>query len=297
MPNPLDLENADLRLLRGKGPFSRARGDRLYTSKGQHWVDLWKENGAYLTGRRPEGVIGVWKNETVKGLGGVFPTVFPRRLERQAALHWPQARKVLVFRSPERAWAACTSLLERLNLSLETPWWDTARLSGTPTPLCIDRPWTDSAESAESAARSFLIWPILPWGAVRARILLIGPAWPGELPNLESDLVSGAETAALIGALVGLRRVETNPALWQGIKETWAKVDALSANAAHRQGPYWNFSSEHYPVLFDEFFQRGFLLPPSPLLPAVLPFSLSGGENDALQEALDGFHKKEKLWT
>jgi hypothetical protein len=294
MLNPLDLENADLSLLRDKGPFSRARGDRLYTSKGQHWVDLWKENGAYLTGRRPEGVIGVWKNEMVKGLGGVFPTVFPHRLERQLVQRWPQARKVLIFRSPERAWAACTSLLERLNLPFDTPWLDTARPGETPSPLCLDRPWVDSAESV---SRSFLIWPILPWGSVRVRILLIGPAWPGELPNLESDLVSGAETAALIGALVGLRRVETNPTLWQGIKETWAKVDTLAAKGTHRQGPYWNFNTEHYPVLFEEFFQRGFLLPPSPHLSALLPLSLSDGEKKALQEALDGFHQKETSWT
>ena len=295
MPNPLELENADLFLLRDKGPFSRARGDRLYTPRGQHWVDLWKENGAYLTGRRPEGVIGVWKNETVKGLGGVFPTVFPRRLERQVAQRWPQARKVLVFRSSERAWAACTSLLEHLKLPAETPWFDAARPCATSSPLCLDRPWADSADQI---ARSFLVWPLLPWGAVHARILLIGPSWPGELPNLASDLVSGAETAALIGALVGLRRFEANPALWQAARETWARVDALQDARTHRHGPYWSFdvSPDHYTDLFNAFFQRGFLLPPTPFQPAILPLSLSNGENQALQEALSTFHEKEKSW-
>ena len=71
----------DPQLLNLLPPLRRARGDRLYGPDQKHWVDLWKQEGTWLLGHRPEGAAKEWKNQVDKGLSAWAPSHWPRRLQ------------------------------------------------------------------------------------------------------------------------------------------------------------------------------------------------------------------------
>ena len=93
----------DTALLNLLPPLRRARGDRFYGADQKHWVDLWKQDGLWLLGRRPEGAAKEWKIQLDKGLAGWLPSHWPRRLEPLIRQLLPQTTAVRLFRNADRA--------------------------------------------------------------------------------------------------------------------------------------------------------------------------------------------------
>jgi len=66
------------------------------------------------------------------------------------------------------------------------------------------------------------------------------------------------------------------------------RIDKVPPCRWQRQGIYLtkDVKGEEYTVLFRRFLEAGFLLPPSPEEPAILPFSMSPGEEAKLAQLL-----------
>ncbi len=103
-------------------------------------MDLWKQDGIWLLGRRPEGAAKEWKNQLDKGLAGWAPSHWPRRLEPLIKQLLPATMAVRLFRNADRA------------LAFLGP--EQARTS-------VWRPWDDRNVSSENETRS-VVWPVLP---------------------------------------------------------------------------------------------------------------------------------------
>ncbi len=291
-------ENADWHLLAKLPAVQRARGDRLYLGKEKHWLDLWKENGLYLEGRRPEKLLLTWKNQQSKGLGGLLPSKLSARLIKAVRRHWPAAQQVFIFRSPEKAWNAACSLVSEGGEPDFRRYWSDVATNQPATTLRIDRPWGSSPQDPCETAR--LVWPVLPCGPVQARLLLIGQGWVGPLPEAEqwSEMISGADAAALLEALKVWEKTR-DPLLQKERQAFWQITDPLGQGLFTRQGPYWTplCDPSSYEDLFQCFLQHGFLLPPDMSQPVILPSNLSGGEVSALRSAVQAFLQQEKSWA
>lgn len=237
----------DSHLLNLLPPLRRARGDRLYGPDQRHWVDLWKQDGAWLLGHRPEGAAREWKNQIDKGLGGWAPSLWPRRLEPLVSRLIPGAGAVRVFRNVDRAPAA----------SVWRPWdggipWD--QRPGLELPLRL----------------------VLPSGPAQAVAL----AFPeGARGVSDHDVTSPAEAASLVQAAAQVLRFDADPrdrvrreALGLAFDQHLGSIGLFE-----RRGIWFVTGPTDYPALFRAHLDAGFLLPPDPEAWGVIP-DLSPGE-------------------
>lgn len=237
-------------------PLRRARGDRLYGPDQKHWVDLWKQDGAWLLGRRPEGAAKEWKNQIDKGLGGWAPSLWPRRLENLTKTLWPGAA-VRVFRNVDRAPAV--------------PVW---------------RPWEEAAV-ADPAPGAFRL--VLPTGPGQAVAVAFTPAWKGSIPD--HDVTSPAEAAALVRAMAEVLRFSSDPRAIEARKTVCSEFDRHlgPSGVFQRRGIWLTGPGVDYANFFRRHLQGGFVLNPDPHAPSVLPQTLSHGEWTAWKAVVEAW--------
>jgi len=230
-------------------PLRRARGDRLYGPHQRHWVDLWKQDGVWLLGHRPEGVAKEWKNQIDKGLGTWAPSLWPRRLEVFGARLFSEPVSLRLFRNADRC----------------------------PVPH-VWRPWDDSTLAPRD-------WPlgaarlVLPTGPGQAVAAAFTAAWAGALPD--HDVASPAEAAALVQAVVQVLRFQGDEQAVLLRRQAMEKFDRyLGPSAVFRRRGLWfeAVDSVAYDALFRAHWDAGFLLNPDPAAPGIIPTTLSDGE-------------------
>jgi hypothetical protein len=237
----------DRSLLNLLPPLRRARGDRLYGPDQKHWVDLWKQDGAWLLGHRPEGAAKEWKNQLDKGLAAWAPSLWPRRLEPLVRQLVPGTVAVRIFRNDDRA--------------PEAPLW---------------RPW-DDGETISSVMRL-----VLPTGPGQAVAVAYSEQWGGEVPD--HDVTSPAEAAAVVHSAAQVLRFTGDP---RAVAARLAAVEAFDrfvgpSGLFRRQGVwFWATDPHSWGPVFRRHLAAGFLLNPDPLGPGLIPTELSAGEWNA----------------
>jgi hypothetical protein len=244
----------DASLLNLLPPLRRARGDRLYGAGQKHWVDLWKQDGAWLLGRRPEGAAKEWKIQLDKGLAGWAPSPWPRRLERLVERLIP-GTAARVFRNADRA--------------PDLPLW---------------RPWAQSQPAGDA-------WRlVLPTGPGQAVAVAYGAGWSSPLP--EHDITSPAEAAGLVRAVSEVLRLSADPRAVAERDAAAAAFDRHVAPTGlfRRSGIWFEAVTDDYPGLFRAFLAAGFLLNPDADAPGVIP-RLSEGEWSAWNKAADAWRE------
>jgi len=236
------IESSLLNLL---PPLRRARGDRLYGPDQRHWVDLWKQDGNWLLGHRPEGAAKEWKNQLDKGLAAWAPSLWPQRLEPLVKKLVPGTVAVRVFRNADRA--------------PSVPLW---------------RPWDDGPASESPVLRL-----VLPTGPGQAVAVVWGPGWDGTLPD--HDVTSPAEAAGLVHAAAQVLRFTLDARARAARALAAENFDKMLAESGlfRRQGIWFSATTpETYPSLFRAHLEGGFLLNPDPRGLGIIPTSLSEGE-------------------
>ena len=76
--------------------IKRARDYHLYDFGGRRYLDLWADGGRALMGHRKGRSVLDMKSCLEKGLGGSYPSVYPRRLLKQLGRLYPSVEAVSV---------------------------------------------------------------------------------------------------------------------------------------------------------------------------------------------------------
>jgi hypothetical protein len=248
----------------------RARGWRLYAKDGSRIVDLWQYGGRALLGHTPPGLLRALKNSAERGLFAPFPHFAEERLRKALAALLP-GRRFRFYSGGDSLDAALAAA---------------AQLSG-----CAGELWRPFLEQPSGP----LFIPVLPFPFPGAPAVLALALELDTAPELPAETVSPTALAAAARCVWDL--IAASPG--RG-KPCFPKLDAvLSRDSAgsrnwRRQGIYLSYSAGpdsgngNYPVLFRRFLDNGFLLPPSPSGPAILPGELSPGEEAKLAGLFKG---------
>ena len=256
----------------------RTRAFRLYTAGGRRLVDLWQYGGAAVLGHTASGVLLVLKDTASRGLFAPFPHPASRRLEQALHRLIPDRGEIRLYgdeASADRALAAAGFPTLR----------DFADPALTDLPPGVAaafwRPWAPQSDILPAVLAPFLP---LPWPSRPVALLCEGPN-AGRLPP--SDILSPVVLAAAARAVDDLR---TALPLRETIRFRRTDTALAEGCAWTRRGPYLRpstpLSEEAYTALFRRFLESGFVLPPDPSSPAILPGELSAGEDAALAALL-----------
>jgi hypothetical protein len=246
----------------------RARGFRLY-SNGRRIVDLWQNGGSAVLGHTPPNVLREIKNTASRGLYAPMPHFLRGRYLKALSKLLPGYHFNLYMSAP----AALEQLFNKGSAVL----W---------------RPYVNPKEpfALPDEKKTSIIIPILPG-----------------VQSWRSDLPQGLCVAALqAGALSLLPEDDILPpvllaAAARGIYDLLAAPDrgtlriprinkALQNSPWRRKGIYLYLEKtprlEEWNAHFSRFLAGGFLIPPVPSQPLILPNILSDGEEAALAALL-----------
>jgi hypothetical protein len=264
----------------------RARDFHLYTQAGR-LTDLWQAGGAAVLGHTPPSVLRELKNAADRRLFVPFSHPLQKRFLKALSLLFPGR----IF----RVYGPGSSL----GGILKAAGFDAARLPdpaagetpGGEAAVSLWRPFTDPAAPLAVPGHIPALIPVLPvippqYGGTEAG----GPSWPCGIgvfaldPVLEGafpppDIIAPALLAVAargvydLAAMAGKRAAPPLHGVWR------RRGIYLTAAPCGHNGDY--------AALFRRFLDGGFLLPPDPALPAILPGALSPGEKAKLAALLD----------
>lgn len=262
--NSTDSGKNPLRLL---SPVLRARDFHLYLEGGRRLVDLWQMGGKAVLGHKPSRTVSELKNAAERGLFAPLPHPAEQRFLKALARLFRREDNRFSFRIYEND----SSLLK----SLENSGFIGEKIT-------VWRPF-DGKENFSSA----FFKPILPWAfspSVLAINLSAGILTNEKIP--QGDLLSPAILAPAARTVYDLLAAGE-----YGGRPRFPRIEkALASSAWSRSGIYLTFNSAvsiNWPDLWNRFLEQGFLLPPSPSEPLILPAILSQGEETKLAELLN----------
>jgi hypothetical protein len=252
-------------------PIGRARGYRLYALCGRRFVDLWQYGGRALLGHTPPGLLKTLKNAASRGLFAPLPHPARMRLEKALKKLFPgcsfriyrdRAALLAALKSTDPVFTGAGRSVAAQGPALWRPFWDEdAPLAFGDAPAvfvpALPLPWMNAPEilvlkrTAEGAA-----------GESPGAWDPVSPLFLSALARAVYELIAASQSRLPLN----LKKYSRDFPLWK------------------RRGIYLLFNGETglYESLFTCFLDRGFLLPPNPALPAILPPGLSPGEESAL---------------
>jgi hypothetical protein len=266
-------DSSAAKLLRLMPPVLRARDFHLYLEGGQRLTDLWQIGGRAVLGHKPPQVIKELKNTAERGLFAPFPHHSETRFLKALAK---------IFSSSDNGQTYCFRLYSS-EKTLENA-LQTAGFSGAEAEPSLWRPFMEN-----KITRPLLV-PVLPW-AFSPVVLVVGETLDERFAP--GDLLSPVVLATGARAIYDLIAAGDN-----GGRPEYQKINKALAkgNAWQRQGIYLyhkSFTHEQdavahndWPSLWKHFLEQGFLLPPSPKEPLILPGILSPGEEAKLAALL-----------
>ena len=259
--------NDEFYLLR-KIPFVlRARSFRLYLSNAndcqgnRRLVDLWQNGGAAILGHTPPNLLREIKNSASRGLYAPYPHFTEERLIKALSKLLP-GRSFRLYAAPPT---------ELVNAKL----W---------------RPFVDPASPFKVEKEPLLI-PVIPgiqtWrNGLPLGLCVVAAASEESIARLPpseplSPILLAAATRGIYDLLAASQRGK--PHLPRILK-------ALKNSRWQRQGIYITLKEKPAPLewesLFNKFLEAGFLLPPTPSQPVILPAEMSDGEEAKLAAVL-----------
>jgi hypothetical protein len=295
----------------------RARDFRLYPPGGGRLVDLWQEGGRAVLGHSPAGVLRNLKNRASRGLFSPLPhpqegrflkalsrllpnrvfRLYRDRLSLYRALEpvrFPGAEPVPGPRFPAPGPAG---LWEGIPDPAFPPSGAPAGSGDSSPRLSLWRPFLEPAPALPSGpgagapapppgdalAGVPLLIPVLPW-SLAPWVLALDPALDEHVPP--SEPVSPVLLAAATRAVYDL--IAAGPA---GGRPVYPKINHALYGASppgpwHRRGIYLSPPGTGWEGRFRRFLAGGFLIPPGPREPLILPAVLSPGEEAELAALL-----------
>jgi hypothetical protein len=266
-------EYNELDLLKMVPDVLRARDFRLYTKAGR-LVDLWQNNGAAILGHTPPSLLRELKNTASRGLYAPFPHFLETRYH-----------KALSRIFPDRTFRLFTSA---------PPGLETLVADGSAS---LWRPFANSSAPLDVPESPPILIPVVPgiqtWRAGLPQGLCV-LAVKGEADIPSGDFLPPVLLAAAargIYDLISVAQARANPMyprIAKALKNNPQSVEGH--NSWQRNGiyltPRQKPSQTEWAELFRRFLENGFLLPPIPSQPLILPGILSPGEEAKLASCL-----------
>jgi len=263
----------------------RARGWRLYTGKGR-LVDLWQYGGRAILGHNPPGLLRAFKNSAERGLYAPYPHFAEGRFHKALSTLLPGRVFRIYENEASRANALAGAGLGEAQRSFT--------LGGTTIagPV-LWRPFLD-AETQTAFRSTTILLPVLPCpfpGAPAVLALAMQNAADTAEKIPPSQILSPITLAAATRCIYDLLAVPARgsprfPKIDKALKnnKTWKRqgIYLIYKDVINEQGQAAKESYNDYTALFTRFLEAGFLLPPTPEDPAILPGELSPGEEAKL---------------
>ncbi|GHT94791.1 hypothetical protein FACS1894141_2180 [Spirochaetia bacterium] len=274
MMNRSGTTDTDLSLLRLVPEVRRARGWRLYTVQGTRLTDLWQYGGAALLGHTPSLVLRDLKNTAERGLFVPFPHHLEQRFSK-ALSHLLPGRHFRLYADE----GALRSALAKAGYDAAVPFTDPAADGdGSAEAISLWRPFLNTAFDETP-----ILVPVLPmpWAP---KVLALTPSLSQAFPD--GDLISPVILAAAARSIHDLVAVTPGRGtvpyhkLSRALKKSPWRHRGIYLYHAHFFGN--GQDREAYAALFRRFLENGFLLPPDPAQPLILPGELSPGEEAKL---------------
>jgi hypothetical protein len=280
-------------LLRLLPPVLRARDFRLYTQGGRRFVDLWQNNGRAILGHTPPNLLRELKNTANRGLMSPFPHPLEKRLNKALVKLFPN-KIFRIYADDASLYRALESAGFPRNISIPDPAFTPKTAPGA---ISLWRPFLNLSNTNAATALSSLLIPILPF-SLSPKVLVLEESRSPEFPP--SDIIPPLILAAAARGIHDL--IAATPERGSTVFPKINKIlygGTAAANSGEgpakkwrRQGIYLTYTSavdeDSYAALFRRFLDGGFLLPPSPHEPLILPGpgTLSPGEEARLAELL-----------
>ena len=255
----------------------RARDFHLYLEGGKRLTDLWRWGGRAILGHKPSRVLVELKNSAERGLFSPLPHPLERRFIKALSPFFPDRafRLYLNEDSLRRALA---------ETGFSDPPGDPAFGSrgSERTFISLWRPFLEVTGS--------VFMPVLPWPQGPA-VLVLTKCMEDSFPagELIPPAVLSPAARALYNLAAAMKTFNPNRMGYPKIQKAFDERPA-GERLWHRRGIYLTtepgMDSAQYETLFRRFLEGGFLLPPSPLEPAILPLAMSAGEESKLADLL-----------
>jgi hypothetical protein len=228
---------------------------------GKRLTDLWLAGGRAILGHKPPRVLRELKNAAERGLFAPLPHPMERRFLKALAELFP-GRSFRLYMS---------------EASLQYAILD-AGLAG-PVPLW--RPFQTALHNPQAPVPDTFFMPVLPWP--------LGP----EVLVLDKDMDASFSPGEIIppALLAPATRILYDLAakIRKPNRQRYCKIEKVFAG----QNSLWQLrgiylavdpemDKEKYAALFRLFLEGGFLIPPTPQEPAILPGTMSAGEEAKL---------------
>ena len=242
----------------------RARGFRLYTQK-RRLVDLWLNGGAAVMGHTPSNFLRELKNTASRGLYAPYPHFTEGRFLK--------ALSKLLPGKHFRVYAAPPPELTKLFADGTAKLW---------------RPF----HCAEPAANDMLQIPVVPGIQLWRDDLPYGLCVTAATSETLAEKLPAGDSISPVLLAVAARGIYDLIASPQRERPSLPRTfKALKESTLwERHGIYLTLkekpSQKTWAALFTQFLEAGFLLPPVPTQPVILPGELSQGEDAKLAEIL-----------
>jgi len=282
----MDIKD-DLNLLNTIPQVLRARGFHLYLSNNQRLTDLWLSGGAAILGHTPANQLRELKNTASRGLYAPYPHFTENRLLKALSKIFP-CRVFRLYAAPPneliKDWNTETADLHGLNGLART------NEEKTFSSIRFWRPYVDPANPLAADETQFLI-PVIPGIQTWREGLPFGLCVvAAQNEEALSKLPPGDKLSPVLLSLAarGIHDIIAAPQRGKPHFPKTAKV--LKESRWQRNGIYLTLkeapSQAEWETLFKKFLEAGFLLPPSPQYPLILPGEMSDGEETKLAAAL-----------
>ena len=271
-----EYQNSEFSLLRLIPTITRTRDFRLYTKDRQRLVDLWQNGGAAVLGHTLPSLLKELKNTASRGLYAPFPHFLEDRYIKALSRIFPGRNFRLYAAPPSELEALVAKGTGKAAAKLWRPFLDPAAPFSVPEnspPVLI--PVVPGIQGWHKG---------LPYGLC---VLAVNPDFEKTNPMPPGNILSPVLLAVAARGLYDL--IAAAPGR---VKLKYPRIEKTLKNSRpetsrwRRQGIYLSppqeLSQEEWAALFRRFLEAGFLLPPVPYQPAILPGILSPGEEAKL---------------
>jgi len=251
----------------------RARDFHLYLENGKRLVDLWLAGGRAILGHKPPMVLGEMKNAAERGLFTSLPHPMERRFLKALGELFP-GRAFRLYADTGALRQALKETAEK-KVSIWRPFTGSLLINRSSDSISSD------GRSDDNQQETRILIPVLPW-PLGPEALVLDKDMDDTFPA--GEIIPPVLLAPATRALYDLLAVIKDGSR---ARRVYPKIEKALKNSQWRRRLIYltleeETDREKYTALFKRFLEGGFLIPPSPEEPLILPASMSDGEEAKL---------------